>query len=314
MMEKLFSIGKLSKMTGVTTRTIRHYDGLGLLESVEKTPSDYRMYDEGSFQKLQQILLLKTLGFSLDDIKSIFLSDDPGGIHQIFQQRLEKIENESQRLIRQRDMLRAVTQVYKKNGLTYINNFHLMKEMVSMQTRVMQIFNRLHVGLQTQILKELYHTGSLSPETLKAVGPDHSQGLLEALHLMAIKALLNGMDHEGEQALMHHMHNHEPALEKIAINAIFTFDDIARLPDEVIAIWADHCDDEALVIALKDCNNYLTDRILSNVSKERCQALRVKIDDGQLVSLDKAYKTMEALIELLRSLEKDNKVVLQRFN
>jgi len=66
-MDNLFSIGKLSKMTGVSTRSIRHYEEIGLLSCASVTDSNYRLYGEMELKRLQQILLLRSLEFSKVD-------------------------------------------------------------------------------------------------------------------------------------------------------------------------------------------------------------------------------------------------------
>jgi DNA-binding transcriptional MerR regulator len=59
----------LAKQTGLTVRTLHHYDQIGLFSSSEVTESGHRIYTEEDIEKLQQILSLKQLGFSLEEIK-----------------------------------------------------------------------------------------------------------------------------------------------------------------------------------------------------------------------------------------------------
>jgi DNA-binding transcriptional MerR regulator len=67
--------GKFAKRAGVTLRTIRYYDEKGLLTPSEHSDSGYRLYNEADFARLQKILTLKYLGFSLEDIKAIIEKD-----------------------------------------------------------------------------------------------------------------------------------------------------------------------------------------------------------------------------------------------
>ncbi len=64
-------IGEFSKHTGVSIRTLHHYDKIGLLAASEKQANGFRVYNPKDYNKLQQILVLKFLGFSLSGIKNL---------------------------------------------------------------------------------------------------------------------------------------------------------------------------------------------------------------------------------------------------
>ncbi len=57
------------KKSGVSVRTLHHYDSIGLLKPSEYTQSGYRMYDEASLMRLHSILTFRQLQFSLKEIK-----------------------------------------------------------------------------------------------------------------------------------------------------------------------------------------------------------------------------------------------------
>lgn len=65
------NINELSKISGVTTRTLRYYDEIGLLKPTRNDQSNYRVYNDKDLDTLEQILLYKELGFSLEDIISL---------------------------------------------------------------------------------------------------------------------------------------------------------------------------------------------------------------------------------------------------
>lgn len=64
-------IGEFAKRSGVTVKTLLHYDKIGLLKPSDKTESGYRLYCEDDFLKLQQITTLKFIGLSLSEIKNV---------------------------------------------------------------------------------------------------------------------------------------------------------------------------------------------------------------------------------------------------
>lgn len=66
-----YSSGQFAKMAGVSLKTIRFYDKQNILKPSYRSPSGARFYTEKDFAKLQQILLFKYLGFSLEDIKEL---------------------------------------------------------------------------------------------------------------------------------------------------------------------------------------------------------------------------------------------------
>lgn len=72
---ELVSIGKFAQKSGVTLRTLRYYDKIGLLKPCAYTESGHRLYNVEDFGKLQKILTLKFIGLSLEDISKIMNYD-----------------------------------------------------------------------------------------------------------------------------------------------------------------------------------------------------------------------------------------------
>lgn len=72
----MMTVNEVSKLAGVSIRTLQYYDKIGLLKPAEYTESGYRLYDDTAIERLQQILLFKELEFPLKDIKEIFMSPD----------------------------------------------------------------------------------------------------------------------------------------------------------------------------------------------------------------------------------------------
>ena len=67
-MSRFSQIGELAKQTGLSIRTRRYYDEIGLLVPSHRTYADYRLYSEADIIRLQQILSLRQLGFALKEI------------------------------------------------------------------------------------------------------------------------------------------------------------------------------------------------------------------------------------------------------
>ena len=72
----MMTVNEVSKLTGVSIRTLQYYDKIGLLHPAKYTEAGYRLYDDAALEKLQQILLFRELEFPLKDIKKIISSPD----------------------------------------------------------------------------------------------------------------------------------------------------------------------------------------------------------------------------------------------
>lgn len=71
-----FKIGDLSKRTGLSIRTLHYYDEIGLLSPSHRTEVGYRVYSKQDIIRLQQIITLKQIGFSLEDVRSCLDNGD----------------------------------------------------------------------------------------------------------------------------------------------------------------------------------------------------------------------------------------------
>lgn len=64
-------IGELAERTGLSLRTIRHYDEVGLLPATARTDGGFRVYSENDFERLTVIKQMKPLGFSLEEMAEL---------------------------------------------------------------------------------------------------------------------------------------------------------------------------------------------------------------------------------------------------
>ena len=72
----MMTVNEVSKLAGVSIRTLQYYDSIGLLKPAEYTESGYRLYDDTAMERLQQILLFRELEFPLKEIKEIVTRPD----------------------------------------------------------------------------------------------------------------------------------------------------------------------------------------------------------------------------------------------
>ncbi|HEU4732347.1 MAG TPA: MerR family transcriptional regulator [Kofleriaceae bacterium] len=66
-----FTVGELSRLTGVTVRALHHYDEIGLVRPSQRTAAGYRQYVDRDVLRLQQVLVLRELGVPLDEIAAV---------------------------------------------------------------------------------------------------------------------------------------------------------------------------------------------------------------------------------------------------
>lgn len=88
------TITQVSKMFGVSTRMLRYYEQIGLLQSLKKDEYAYRVYDERSISRLQQIIVLRKLRIPLQQISAIFENQDATTILEVFIQNVSEIKDE----------------------------------------------------------------------------------------------------------------------------------------------------------------------------------------------------------------------------
>jgi len=70
------TVTEIAKLTGVSVRTLHHYDAIGLLKPTQITEAGYRLYDEAALERLYLILLFREIGFPLKEIQGILDAPD----------------------------------------------------------------------------------------------------------------------------------------------------------------------------------------------------------------------------------------------
>jgi DNA-binding transcriptional MerR regulator len=70
-----YTVGRVADLSGVTIRTLHHYDEIGLLSPSGRSAAGYRLYEDSDLERLRRILFYRELGFDLTEISAII--DDP---------------------------------------------------------------------------------------------------------------------------------------------------------------------------------------------------------------------------------------------
>jgi DNA-binding transcriptional MerR regulator len=103
-------IGDIAKQLDLTVKTIRYYEGLGLLGAPQRTESGYRVYAESDVERLRFIKGAKALGLSLAEIKEIVGIWGEGAVpcghvEQMLKEKLAELDRRIQELVTFRDAL-----------------------------------------------------------------------------------------------------------------------------------------------------------------------------------------------------------------
>lgn len=110
----MMTVNEVSKLTGVSIRTLQYYDTIGLLPPTEYTEAGYRLYDDRAMERLQQILLFRELKFPLKEINAII--DAPNF------DRSKAIEQQIELLTMKKEHLEALIDFARKMKTTGVNN------------------------------------------------------------------------------------------------------------------------------------------------------------------------------------------------
>ncbi|NYD68251.1 MerR family transcriptional regulator [Agromyces atrinae] len=109
-----WSIQEIARLTGTTSRTLRHYDDIGLLPPSRIAANGYRHYDDGALVRLQRILLLRDLGLGLPAIGEVLENEtDAAGA---LTSHLEWLRQERERLARQIVSVETTIETMKGGG------------------------------------------------------------------------------------------------------------------------------------------------------------------------------------------------------
>lgn len=93
-MADLLKIKEVSSRYDVTARTLRYYEDMGLINSLRSDDYAYRMYDEFSIKRLEQILILRRLNISIKDIQRIFRSSGSEIVLEVLGKKVSDIDDE----------------------------------------------------------------------------------------------------------------------------------------------------------------------------------------------------------------------------
>ncbi|WP_145330851.1 MerR family transcriptional regulator [Paenibacillus xylanexedens] len=125
-------IGELAKKTNISKRTLHYYEQIELLQPTVITENGYRYYDETAILRLQKILLLKSIGYTLEQIKELFQNQENQGEDENWiislNEQIELIEQKKEELSRMQYYLRSTIHTLQMNGM---NNLEKLLQIIA---------------------------------------------------------------------------------------------------------------------------------------------------------------------------------------
>lgn len=224
--EGYYSSGEFAKMAHITKKTIRYYDEHNILKPSYVTPYGARFYSDQDFARLQQILLLKYLGFSLDDIREMtindsdyhFMADSLNLQLKLVQDRIEQLQIVENAI---KNTAKAITKEHSIDWTQMLNLIHLTGMEKSLKNQYQNasnisarinlhsvysvnkqgwfpwVFEQCHLKSGMQILELGCGDGSLWLENNKNIPPDTDITLTDVSGGMlrdARRAISNSID------------------------------------------------------------------------------------------------------------------------
>lgn len=109
--DDLLTVSELAAMSGVTVRTLHHYDEIGLLVPSHRSPAGYRQYSRSDAERLARIAAYRACGMSLPDIGAVLASTGTPLVDHLNRQ-LALLDERAAILARQRDILRKALEAH----------------------------------------------------------------------------------------------------------------------------------------------------------------------------------------------------------
>lgn len=163
-------INKAAQRYGITVRTIRYYEELGLL-SLDRNDANVRYLSEEQLQCLEEILLLKMFNISLTDIKSILLSNDTSMLKSLLNSELTTLNAAVKELTHKQQLIRSLLKTYGSFDITKQNLHEFVNEQLYFKNErlIMMITSAENLSLEIgkNLIPDFNHSDN--PPLIKAI-------------------------------------------------------------------------------------------------------------------------------------------------
>jgi len=137
-MYDLVSIQTLSKNLGISTRTLRHYEDVGLLSSVRLPDKQQRYYSDEAIRRIQQIRILRKMEIPIKDIISIYQNAETADIIKVFTQKIAAIDENILTLTELRSIVEEFRHELLLRGISSVSDLPALLDIAAEQKPVVQ--------------------------------------------------------------------------------------------------------------------------------------------------------------------------------
>ncbi len=141
----MLRVGELAKRTGLTVRTLHHYEEIGLLRPSHRNGAGYRLYTRGDVERLAQILSLRSIGLPLDQIRSS-LTDKQFSLERCLKLQITRLREQ---IDRQHQLVRRLEAIVEKLGTVELSVPELTRAL-----EMMTMFEKYYTPEQLKQLEE----------------------------------------------------------------------------------------------------------------------------------------------------------------
>lgn len=134
----LVKIVDLAKQLGLSSRTLRYYEQVGLISSVRPQFETFRYYDEAAVERLRQIMILRKMQIPVRDIIRIYESAEITSVVKVFTNKIEEIDGEITALSELKSIINAFLQKMAASGIKKISALPLLYEEMEKQIALME--------------------------------------------------------------------------------------------------------------------------------------------------------------------------------
>ncbi|EHR63499.1 MerR family transcriptional regulator [Saccharomonospora cyanea] len=197
----MFTIGELSRRTGLPVKTIRFYSDEGLLPPTDRTPAGYRLYDGHALAKLELVRTLRGLGIGLAEVETVLAQADT--LPEVAAKHVEVLDEQIRVLRLRRAVLRAVTKRHSA-----LDEVKLMDKLASMSDEerkrlVDDFWDEVFEGLDVD--SEFYaRMRQCKPELPDDPTPEQLEAWIEFAELVQdadFRRLIRGMGERQSEAI-----------------------------------------------------------------------------------------------------------------
>lgn len=151
-----YTTGKFAKLANVSERTLRYYDKIGLLKPSKMESNGYRKYAKEDLRKLQKIILLKKLGFPLEEITIMLLESDTSWIESLKMQ-ISLVDQKIRYFASLKDTMKKMISIVSEDEMSLENTVRLLDLLSEDEEIVEQYHNATNLRVRIQ-LHHLYST------------------------------------------------------------------------------------------------------------------------------------------------------------